>query len=75
LLVTPLGICRFDENGEMVLASLHAGVKLEDAKSSFGWPVRTREIEVLPEPSADELKIVREELEHAKRRYYLLPEA
>jgi glutaconate CoA-transferase subunit B len=74
-LVNPLGICRFDDNGELYLASLHAGVKLEDAKAAFGWPVRGAEVEVLPEPSADELAIVRQELEHARRRYYLLPEA
>jgi glutaconate CoA-transferase subunit B len=72
-LVNPLGICRFDENGEMVLAALHAGVKAEDAKASFGWPIRSRQIEVLPEPTGDELAIVREELAHAKKRYYLLP--
>jgi len=75
VLVNPLGVCRFDENGEMYLAALHAAVKLDDAKGSFGWPVRAGEVEALPEPTADELKIVREELEHAKRRYYLLPEA
>jgi glutaconate CoA-transferase subunit B len=74
MLVNPLGICRFDENGEMVLAALHAGVKAEDAKTSFGWPIRGREIEVLPDPSDDELNIVRQELEHAKKRFYLLPE-
>jgi glutaconate CoA-transferase subunit B len=73
-LVNPLGICRFDENGEMVLSALHAGVQPEDAKASFGWQIRSREIEVLPDPSDDELAIVREELEHAKQRFYLLPE-
>jgi hypothetical protein len=58
----------------MVLAALHAGVSAEDAKASFGWPIRSREIEVLPEPTGEELAIVREELEHAKQRFYLLPE-
>jgi glutaconate CoA-transferase, subunit B len=73
-LVNPLGICRFDENGEMVLAALHAGVKPDDAKASFGWAIRSRDIEVLPDPTDDELAIVREELEHARKRLYLLPE-
>jgi glutaconate CoA-transferase subunit B len=74
-LVNPLGICRFDEDGEMVLSALHAGVNAAEAKASFGWPIRSRDIEVLPDPTEDELKIVREELEHAKKRFYLLPES
>ena len=62
MLVDPLGIC-FDENGEMVLAALHVGVKAEDAKGSFGWPIRSRDIEVLPDPTDDELNIVRQEVD------------
>lgn len=74
-LVNPLGMCKFDENGEMVIAALHAGVSEADAKASFGWPIRAVNLEVLPEPTEFELGIVRQELEHAKKRYYLLPEA
>jgi glutaconate CoA-transferase subunit B len=74
-LVNPLGLCRFDERGEMYIAALHAGITAEEAKTSFGWPIRVQEgHQVLPAPSADELEIVREELAHAKERYYLLPE-
>jgi hypothetical protein len=57
-----------------VLSALHAGVNAADAKASFGWAIRAGDIEVLPDPTEDELKIVREELGHAKRRFYLLPE-
>jgi len=75
-LVNPLGICKFDERGEMYVAALHAGISASQAKESFGWPVRVQDgFEVLPEPTADELKIVHEELAHAKERLYLLPEA
>jgi glutaconate CoA-transferase subunit B len=74
VLVNPLGICRFDDNGEMYLAALHAGVNASDARASFGWPIRAGDVEVLPEPTEDELNVVRQELDHAKQRYYLLPE-
>lgn len=75
MLVNPLGLCKFDENGEMYLAALHAGVTEAKAKESFGWPIRAGErLEVLPEPTQAELNIVRQELAHAKERFYLLPE-
>ena len=42
-LVNPLGICKFDENGEMYVAALHAGISESQAKESFGWPVRVQD--------------------------------
>ena len=74
-LVNPLGLCKFDDRGEMYLAALHPDIAPDEAKAAFGWPIRVEDgYEVLAAPAADELKIVREELAHAKERYYLLPE-
>ena len=74
-LVNPLGLCKFDEQGEMYLAALHADISPEEAKASFGWPIKIKDgYEVLAAPTADELKVIREELAHARERYYLLPE-
>ena len=74
-LVNPIGICRFDDNGEMYVAALHHGVTQSEAQGAFGWQIRAQQgLDVLPEPTEDELNIVRQELTHAKERYYLLPE-
>lgn len=74
-LVNPLGIFKFDENGEMYAAELHAGVSADEVRATFGWPIKVHPAcTVLPEPTANELTVIREELAHAKQRYYLLPE-
>lgn len=74
-LVNPLGLCRFDDNGEMYLAALHHGVTHSQAQGAFGWDIRLQQDPgVLPEPTEGELDIVRQELAHARERHYLLPE-
>ncbi len=75
VLVNPLGIFKFDEIGEMYAAGLHAGVSAEEVQASFSWPINVRsDFSVLPAPTPVELTVIREELEHAKQRYYLMPE-
>lgn len=74
-LINPLGMFRFDDNGEMYGAALHAGVTPEEIRATFTWPIRVQEdYEVLPVPTANELQVIRQELAHANERYYLLPE-
>lgn len=74
-LVNPLGIFRFDANGEMYAAALHSGVTPDEVRATFGWPIKVQsDYEVLAAPNADELKVIHEELAHAKSRCYLLPE-
>lgn len=74
-LVNPLGIFKFDGNGEMVAAALHAGVTPAEVQSIFVWPIKVAaDYTALPEPTDAELAIIREELAHAKTRYYLMPE-
>lgn len=62
--VTHLGILEPDENGELILTALHPGATLADARENTGWPLRAApELrETLP-PSAEELRILREELD------------
>ena len=73
-LVNPLGIFRFDDGGEMVPAALHVGVTAQAVRDAFGWPIQVKaDLPVLPQPSTDELAIVRAELRHAQTRHYLLP--
>jgi glutaconate CoA-transferase, subunit B len=73
-LVNPLGIFNFDENGEMYAAALHPGVTPEEVQAAFGWPIKVQSgYDVLPGPTKDELAVIRQELDHARKRYYLMP--
>ena len=74
-LVNPLGIFKYDSNGEMYAAGLHAGVTPAEVQSIFVWPIKIQtNYTALPEPTTEELDIIRQELAHAKKRYYLTPE-
>lgn len=67
--VTDLGCYAFDD-GEMTLVSRHPGVSREAIDSSLGWAVRTRDaVAVTEPPTAEELRLLREELD--PRRLYL----
>ena len=64
VVVTDLGIYHFDENGEMRLDSLHPGATLEAVRATIGWDIKVAgAIEATPSPSAEELRLVREELD------------
>jgi glutaconate CoA-transferase subunit B len=63
--VTDLATFGFDqETGEMELATLHPGVSLEDVRANTGWEPRVSpDLVETPPPSAEELRLVREELD------------
>lgn len=64
VVVTDLGIYRFAPDGEMVLASLHPGVSLEQVREATGWDLRVAEdLEETPPPTEAELRLIREELD------------
>ncbi len=60
--VTDLGTYGFDEaTGEMTLLTLHPGVTLEQVRENMGWdPKVTADLGVNPEPTDEELRIIRE---------------
>jgi len=60
--ITDLGVLRFDrETGEMILDSIHPGVKLEDVKRNIGWDLKvSKELKITNEPLEEELSILRE---------------
>ena len=62
--VTDIGILEPDESGELALTALHPGKKAEEAVANTGWALKVaaslRETEP---PSAQELRILREELD------------
>jgi len=62
--VTDLAILEPDENGELVLTALHPGATAEQARLNTGWDLKVVPAPRLTEPpSADELRILREELD------------
>jgi glutaconate CoA-transferase subunit B len=63
VIVTDLGIYHLDD-GEMRLDSLHPGATLEQVRAAMGWQPRVADsIAETPAPSADELRLIREELD------------
>ncbi|CAN5596423.1 CoA-transferase subunit beta [soil metagenome] len=64
VVVTDLGIYHFDDAGEMRLDSLHPGATLDEVRATIGWDVRVADdLATTAPPSAEELRLVREELD------------
>jgi glutaconate CoA-transferase subunit B len=63
MVITNLACYGF-QNGEMILTSLHPGCTIEQVQENLGWKVQVAEkIQTTPPPTADELRIIREELD------------
>jgi glutaconate CoA-transferase subunit B len=64
VVVTDLGIYHFDEAGEMRLDSLHPGVTLDQVREAMAWEPRVADpLARTPEPTAEELRLIRQELD------------
>jgi glutaconate CoA-transferase, subunit B len=64
VVVTDLGIYRFDETGEMRLESLHPGATVEQVRETIGWDVKVAlDVSSTPSPTTEELRLIREELD------------
>jgi len=64
VVVTDLGIYHPDESGELRLDSLHPGVTLEQVRGAMAWEPRlTGKLAETPAPTADELRLIRDELD------------
>ncbi|HEX5465995.1 MAG TPA: CoA-transferase [Candidatus Limnocylindrales bacterium] len=64
VVVTDLGIYRFDAEGEMVLHALHPGASLDQIHASMAWqPKQAPELTTTPAPTAEELGLIRQELD------------
>ena len=64
VVVTDLGIYRFDVTGEMRLESLHPGATVEQVRATIGWPVKVAEdLAATPPPTDEELHLIRDELD------------
>ncbi len=64
VVVTDLGIWHFDDDGEMRLDSLHPGATLHEIHATIGWEPRIApDLAITAAPSAEELRLIREELD------------
>jgi glutaconate CoA-transferase subunit B len=64
VVVTDVGIYRFDDTGEMRLVSLHPGATLDEAKATVGWDLVVADTLAATSPPTDgELRLIREELD------------
>ncbi len=65
VVITDLCILRFDaQRKEMFVASLHPNVTPDKVRANIGWDVRfAAELAATPPPNAQELRLVREELD------------
>jgi len=64
IVVTDMGLYRFDETGEMRLESLHPGATIEGVRDTVGWDVKVADDPgATPAPTADELRMIRAELD------------
>jgi glutaconate CoA-transferase subunit B len=63
--VTDLGTYGFDEaTGEMTLRTTHPGVTIDDVRANMGWEPRIADdVGETPAPTAEELRLIREELD------------
>lgn len=59
--ITTLGVFRFDPGSrEMVLATTHPGVTVEDVRAQTGWPLRLGpDVGETPPPTGEELAMIR----------------
>jgi glutaconate CoA-transferase subunit B len=64
LVVTQLGVYRFDDSGEMTLTALHPGVNLATVEENCGWELNLApELTETAAPDAEELRLLRRELD------------
>jgi glutaconate CoA-transferase subunit B len=64
VVITDLALYRFDARGEMTVASLHPGVTRDEVRANMAWEPRwSDELDVTPPPSAEELRLIRDELD------------
>jgi glutaconate CoA-transferase subunit B len=66
--ITDLAVLAPDETGELVLTALYPGRAVGDVRTRVGWPLRSApEVASVEAPSAEQLRLLREELDPEHR--------
>jgi glutaconate CoA-transferase subunit B len=62
--ITDKALMGFDDTGEMIVERLHPGVTADEVRDSIGWEIQfADDLERTREPTDDELRLIREELD------------
>jgi len=62
--ITELGILKADDDGELVLTSVHEGVSVDEVLERTGWPLHVgSDVSVTPRPTFEELNLLRTEID------------
>ena len=70
MVITTLGICKFDKSGEMYLDSVHPGVTIEQVRESTGWDLKVaNQVKRTVAPTDQEISVLRNEID--PRRIFL----
>ncbi len=75
MIISALGIFKFDTlSKEAYLSGVYPNADVEKIKASVGWELKVAErIEGIPAPKAEEMKVVRQELDMAESRLWKIP--
>jgi len=62
--VTDLGMLEPDDNGELILTTLHPGATVEQAIKNTGWKLKVADdLKTTESPTDEELRLLRVELD------------
>lgn len=62
--ITDKALMGFDDDGELIVESLHPGVTADEVRASVGWDIRfVDDLERTRTPTDDEIRLIREELD------------
>jgi glutaconate CoA-transferase subunit B len=64
LILSPLGVFDLDDDGDLRVRSLHAGVSADDVRAATGFALEIPDdVPTTPPPTADELRTLRERVD------------
>lgn len=64
VVISTMGVYRFDEEGEMYLDTYHPSFTIDQIKEDTGWKLRvSSKIRPTPPPTREEVKLLREEID------------
>jgi glutaconate CoA-transferase subunit B len=75
MIVSALGVFKFDPiSKEAYLWGVYPNADVEKIKTSVGWDLKVADkLTTIPPPNAEEIKVVREELDIAESRLWKIP--
>jgi glutaconate CoA-transferase subunit B len=75
MIISSLGVFKFDPvSKEAYLWGVYPGAEVEKIRAGAGWELKVADkLVAIPSPKAEEMKVVREELDIAEGRLWKIP--